>query len=64
MIRFRSADKRPSGSSQSRGLVTISGVDMFVNQAVLQFELWTGHQVLWLLTDYQQQLWTGHQRLL
>lgn len=28
--------------ARSRGLVTVSGVDMFVNQAVLQFELWTG----------------------
>ncbi len=28
--------------AQSRGLTTVSGVDMFVNQAVLQFELWTG----------------------
>lgn len=26
----------------ARGLTTVSGVDMFVNQAVLQFELWTG----------------------
>ena len=26
-----------------RGLKTVSGVDMFVNQAVLQFEAWTGH---------------------
>lgn len=26
----------------AKGLTTISGVDMFVNQAVLQFELWTG----------------------
>jgi len=25
-----------------RGCVTVSGVDMFVNQAVAQFELWTG----------------------
>jgi len=28
--------------AEARGLVTVSGVDMFVNQAVLQFELWTG----------------------
>jgi shikimate dehydrogenase len=28
--------------AQARGLKTVSGVDMFVNQAVLQFELWTG----------------------
>ncbi len=27
--------------AEARGLITISGVDMFVNQAVLQFELWT-----------------------
>jgi len=26
----------------ARGLKTISGVEMFVNQAVIQFELWTG----------------------
>ena len=26
----------------ARGLTTISGVEMFVNQAVIQFELWTG----------------------
>lgn len=28
--------------AEGRGLKTVSGVDMFVNQAVLQFELWTG----------------------
>jgi shikimate dehydrogenase len=28
--------------AEARGLKTISGVDMFVNQAVIQFELWTG----------------------
>ena len=28
--------------AEARGLKTISGVEMFVNQAVLQFELWTG----------------------
>jgi shikimate dehydrogenase len=28
--------------ADARGLKTVSGVDMFVNQAVLQFELWTG----------------------
>lgn len=28
--------------AESRGLKTISGMDMFVNQAVLQFERWTG----------------------
>jgi shikimate dehydrogenase len=28
--------------AEGRGLKAISGVDMFVNQAVLQFELWTG----------------------
>ncbi len=28
--------------AEARGLLTVSGVDMFVNQAVLQFELWTG----------------------
>jgi shikimate dehydrogenase len=28
--------------AEARGLKTVSGVDMFVNQAVLQFELWTG----------------------
>jgi shikimate dehydrogenase len=28
--------------AQERGLKTISGVEMFVNQAVIQFELWTG----------------------
>jgi len=28
----------------ARGLKTISGVEMFVNQAVLQFELWTGRR--------------------
>jgi len=29
--------------AEERGLKTISGVEMFVNQAVIQFELWTGH---------------------
>ncbi len=28
--------------AQERGLKTVSGVEMFVNQAVIQFELWTG----------------------
>jgi len=28
--------------AEERGLKTISGVEMFVNQAVIQFELWTG----------------------
>ena len=28
--------------AEARGLKTISGVEMFVNQAVMQFELWTG----------------------
>lgn len=28
--------------AEARGLKAVSGVDMFVNQAVLQFELWTG----------------------
>lgn len=28
--------------AEARGLQTISGVEMFVNQAVIQFELWTG----------------------
>lgn len=28
--------------AEARGLKIVSGVDMFVNQAVLQFELWTG----------------------
>ena len=28
--------------AEARGLRTISGVEMFVNQAVIQFELWTG----------------------
>jgi shikimate dehydrogenase len=28
--------------AQDRGLRTVSGIDMFVNQAVLQFEAWTG----------------------
>jgi shikimate dehydrogenase len=28
--------------AEARGLKTISGVEMFVNQAVIQFELWTG----------------------
>ncbi len=28
--------------AEERGLKTISGVEMFVNQAVVQFELWTG----------------------
>jgi shikimate dehydrogenase len=27
-----------------RGLVTVSGLEMFVNQAVIQFESWTGCQ--------------------
>lgn len=30
------------GEAEARGLTAISGVEMFVNQAVLQFELWTG----------------------
>lgn len=28
--------------AEARGLKTVSGVEMFVNQAVIQFELWTG----------------------
>lgn len=28
--------------AKGRGCVTVSGVDMFVNQAVAQFEIWTG----------------------
>ena len=28
--------------AEARGLKTISGVEMFVNQALIQFELWTG----------------------
>lgn len=28
--------------AQARGLVTVGGLDMFVNQAVIQFESWTG----------------------
>jgi shikimate dehydrogenase len=28
--------------AESCGLRTVSGLDMFVNQAVLQFEAWTG----------------------
>lgn len=28
--------------AEARGLKTISGVEMFVNQAVIQFEIWTG----------------------
>jgi shikimate dehydrogenase len=28
--------------AEARGLRTVSGVEMFVNQAVIQFELWTG----------------------
>jgi shikimate dehydrogenase len=30
--------------AEARGLKTVSGVEMFVNQAVIQFELWTGQQ--------------------
>ena len=30
--------------AESRGLKTVSGMDMFVNQAVIQFELWTGRK--------------------
>lgn len=30
--------------AQSRGLVTVSGVEMFINQAVLQFEQFTGEK--------------------
>jgi shikimate dehydrogenase len=30
--------------AEARGLTTVSGVEMFVNQAVLQFELWTGRR--------------------
>jgi len=33
--------------AESRGLKTISGVEMFVNQAVIQFELWTGKKAPW-----------------
>lgn len=28
--------------AEARGLTTVSGMEMFVNQAVIQFELWTG----------------------
>jgi shikimate dehydrogenase len=30
--------------AEARGLRTVSGVEMFVNQAVIQFELWTGQR--------------------
>ncbi len=28
--------------AESKGLKTVSGVEMFVNQALFQFEAWTG----------------------
>lgn len=30
--------------AENKGLVTVSGLEMFVNQAVIQFESWTGRQ--------------------
>jgi shikimate dehydrogenase len=30
--------------AESRGLTTIPGIEMFVNQALLQFEAWTGER--------------------
>ncbi|MFO7938074.1 MAG: shikimate dehydrogenase [Kiritimatiellia bacterium] len=32
------------GDAEEKGLVTVSGLEMFVNQAVIQFESWTGSQ--------------------
>ncbi len=29
--------------ARSKGLITVSGLEMFINQAVIQFESWTGH---------------------
>ena len=37
-------ETRLLADAKSRGLMTISGVEMFVNQAVLQFEHFTGNE--------------------
>ena len=41
-IVYTPLETRLLGDARARGLQTISGVDMFVNQAVLQFEQFTG----------------------
>jgi shikimate dehydrogenase len=39
---YNPLETRLLGDARSRGLTTISGVEMFINQAVLQFERFTG----------------------
>ena len=41
-IVYNPLQTRLLAEAEERGLKTISGVEMFVNQAVMQFELWTG----------------------
>jgi shikimate dehydrogenase len=41
-IVYNPLQTRLLADAAARGLTTISGVEMFVNQAVIQFELWTG----------------------
>jgi shikimate dehydrogenase len=43
-IVYNPLETRLLADAQARGLTAISGVEMFVNQAVLQFELWTGRK--------------------
>ncbi len=43
-IVYNPIQTRLLADATARGLTTVSGVDMFVNQAVLQFELWTGQK--------------------
>jgi shikimate dehydrogenase len=41
-IVYNPLETRLLADAKARGLKTVSGVEMFVNQAVIQFELWTG----------------------
>jgi shikimate dehydrogenase len=41
-IVYNPLETRLLADARARGLKTIAGVEMFVNQAVIQFELWTG----------------------
>jgi shikimate dehydrogenase len=41
---YNPLETRLLADARARGLKAISGVEMFVNQAVIQFELWTGRK--------------------
>jgi shikimate dehydrogenase len=43
-IVYNPLETRLIADAKARGLTTVAGVEMFVNQAVIQFELWTGKQ--------------------